>query len=199
VEHPVTEMTTGLDLVRHQLEIAAGNPLPFEQADMAQRGHAIECRVYAEDPEASFYPSPGLVALMKEPAGPGIRNDCGIYQGFEVPMEYDPILSKLISFAESREAARTRMIRALEEYAILGIRTTIPFLLDVVRSEPFSAGRTTTDFVETFFPGWRPSGADSELARIAYIVDEMARGKVRSTAPAAHHPTPWQRLGDWQI
>jgi acetyl/propionyl-CoA carboxylase alpha subunit len=199
VEHPITEMTIGLDLVRHQLEIAAGNPLPFGQKDIVQRGHAIECRIYAEDPEASFYPSPGRVALMKEPAGPGVRNDCGIYQGFEVPMEYDPILSKLVVFGENREAARARMIRALEEYAILGIRTTIPFLLDVVRSAPFTQGKTPTDFIETFFPGWRPSGAQSELARIAYIVDEMEGGPERSAAVAAHRPTPWQRLGDWQI
>jgi acetyl-CoA carboxylase biotin carboxylase subunit len=200
VEHPITEMTTGLDLVRHQLEIAAGNPLPFGQADITQRGHAIECRIYAEDPEASFYPSPGPVVLLKEPSGPGIRNDCGIYQGFEVPMEYDPILSKLVAFAENREAARTRMIRALKAYAILGIRTTIPFLLDVVRSAPFAKGRTSTDFIETFFPGWRPSGAESELARIAYIVDEIERGPEGSAAgSAAHRPTPWERLGDWQI
>jgi acetyl/propionyl-CoA carboxylase alpha subunit len=137
---------------------------------------------------------------MKEPSGPGIRNDCGIYQGFEVPMEYDPILSKLIAFAENREAARTRMIRALEAYAILGIRTTIPFLLDVVRSAPFVKGRIGTDFIETFFSGWRPSGAESELARIAYIVDEMEGGPEGSAAGvAAHRPTPWERLGDWQI
>jgi acetyl-CoA carboxylase biotin carboxylase subunit len=200
VEHPITEMTTGLDLVRHQLEIAAGNRLPFAQKDIAQRGHAIECRIYAEDPEANFYPSPGPVALMKEPAGPGVRNDCGIYQGFEVPIEYDPILSKLVVFGENRDAARARMIRALEEYAILGIRTTIPFLLDVVKSGPFAQGRTGTDFIETHFPGWRPSGAQSELARIAYVVDEMEGGPERSAAGgAAHRPTPWERLGDWQI
>lgn len=200
VEHPITEMTTGLDLVRHQMEIAAGNPLPFGQADIAQRGHAIECRIYAEDPEAGFYPSPGPVALMREPSGPGVRNDCGIYQGFEVPVEYDPILSKLVVFGENREAARTRMIRALEEYAILGIRTAIPFLLDVMRSEPFAQGMTPTDFIETFFPGWHPSGDESKWARIAYVVDEMQGGPERNaTAAAAHRPTPWQRLGDWQI
>jgi acetyl-CoA carboxylase biotin carboxylase subunit len=200
VEHPITEMTTGLDLVRHQLEIAAGNPLPFGQADITQRGHAIECRIYAEDPEAGFYPSPGPVALMREPSGPGVRNDCGIYQGFEVPVEYDPILSKLVVFGEDRNAARKRMIRALEGYAILGIRTSIPFLLDVVRSEPFAQGMTSTDFIETFFPGWRPSGDESEWARIAYVVDEMQDCPQEGrAAAAAHRLTPWQRLGDWQI
>ena len=200
VEHPITEMTTGLDLVRHQLEIAAGNSLPFGQADITQRGHAIECRIYAEDPEAGFYPSPGPVALMREPSGPGVRNDCGIYQGFEVPVEYDPILSKLVVFGENRDAARTRMIRALEEYAILGIRTAIPFLLDVVRSEPFAQGMTSTDFIETFFPGWHPSGDESEWARIAYVVDEMQGCPQKGLADAAaRRLTPWQRLGDWQI
>jgi acetyl/propionyl-CoA carboxylase alpha subunit len=113
VEHPITEVATGIDLVRRQLEIAAGQPLPFGQEAVDPRGHAFECRIYAEDPEAQFFPSPGRILYLKEPAGPGIRLDSGIRAGFEVPVAYDPILGKLIVWAEDREAARRRMIRAL--------------------------------------------------------------------------------------
>jgi acetyl/propionyl-CoA carboxylase alpha subunit len=134
VEHPITEMITGLDIVRLQIEIAAGNPLGFTQKDIAGRGHAIECRIYAEDPEQGFFPSPGKIEFMKEPSGPGIRNDCGIYSGFNVPVEYDPILSKLIVYAGNRKDAIERMTRALSEYVILGVKTPIAFLIDVLKS-----------------------------------------------------------------
>ena len=200
VEHPITEMTTGIDLVRQQLEIAAGTPLPFKQQDITRRGHAIECRIYAEDPEAGFFPSPGLVLFHQEPSGPGIRNDCGIYSGFEVPMEYDPILSKLVVTAGTREAARMRMIRALEIYVILGIRTTIPFLIDVLKSPEFAKGDTYTDFIERHFDNWSQNMEASNLARIAYIVDELTA----STKPSAGLkergcPTPWETLGEWRM
>jgi len=200
VEHPITEMTTGIDLVRLQLEIASGNPLPFGQEDVIQRGHAIECRIYAEDPESNFYPCPGPVLIHRAPAGPGIRNDCGVYEGFEVPMEYDPILSKLVVTAGSREAARRRMIRALESYVILGIRTTIPFLIDVLRSPEFAEGNTYTDFIERHFEGWSPGMEDAALARIAYVVDEFNRaGRAKVTIRERGWPTPWETLGDWRI
>jgi acetyl-CoA carboxylase biotin carboxylase subunit len=200
VEHPITEMTTGIDLVRHQLEIASGKPLTLSQDDLAQRGHAIECRIYAEDPEDHFFPSPGLVAFHREPSGPGIRNDCGIYGGFEVPMEYDPILGKLIVAGESREVARNRMIRALENYVILGIRTTIPFLIDVLRSTQFAQGDTPTDFIHQHFEGWRQGTEDSDLARIAYVVHELTVStRVPAKLKTAGLPTPWQTLGGWRI
>lgn len=201
VEHPITEMTTGMDLVRQQLAIAAGNPLDFTQEEVIKKGHAIECRIYAEDPEADFYPSPGRVLFLREPAGPGIRNDSGIYQGFEVPVEYDPILSKLIIMAGTREAARRRMIRALENYVILGIRTIIPFLIDVLKSEPFAEGRTCTDFIERHFGHWRHETlAASPLAGIAYVVEEMARcGRPSQKAALKGLPTPWETLGEWRI
>ena len=198
VEHPITEMTTGIDLVRCQLEIASGSPLSFRQEDMAQRGHAIECRIYAEDPESSFYPSPGPVLIHREPAGPGIRNDCGVYEGFEVPVEYDPILSKLVVMAGSREAARRRMIRALESYVILGIRTTIPFLIDVLRSPEFVEGNTYTDFIERHFEGWSQGMEDADLARIAYVVDEFSSvGRAKGAVRERGLPTPRATLGDW--
>jgi len=200
VEHPITELTTGIDLVRQQLEIAAGNPLPFTQEDITQRGHAIECRIYAEDPEANFFPSPGTVALYREPCGPGIRNDSGIYEGFEVPMEYDPILSKLIATAQTREAVRLRMIRALKNYVILGIRTTIPFLIDVLSSPEFVKGNTHTGFIDRHFENWSQSKEDEDLARIAYVVEEMtSHGRASAIVSEKGWPTPWETLGEWRL
>ena len=203
VEHPVTEMVTGFDLVRLQLEIAAGNPLPFRQEEITRKGHAVECRIYAEDPESGFFPSPGLILIHREPSGPGIRNDCGIYQGFEVPMEYDPILSKLIVWAEDREKARVRMIRALESYAILGVHTTIPFLIDLLASEEFKNGDTHTEFIEESFADWTMGGDDVDLARMAYVVDELnpkGTKNLRSRGTeSVGIPTPWETLGEWTL
>jgi acetyl-CoA carboxylase, biotin carboxylase subunit len=200
VEHPVTEMTTGIDIVRKQLEIAVGNPLTLKQEDIIQTGHAIECRIYAEDPEANFFPSPGTILVHREPSGPGVRNDCGVYEGFEVPMEYDPILSKLIVTAGTREAARMRMIRALESYVILGIRTTIPFLIDVINSPEFAKGDTCTDFIGRHFEKWSQNMEGADLARIAYVLDELTSVKRPATATKEKGwPTPWETLGEWRI
>jgi len=200
VEHPVTEMTTGIDIVRKQLAIAAGNPLRLKQEDIIQRGHAIECRIYAEDPEANFFPSPGTILVHREPSGPGVRNDCGVYEGFEVPVEYDPILSKLIVIAETREAACRRMIRALESYVILGIHTTIPFLIDILKSPEFAKGDTFTDFIARHFENWSQDMEGADLARIAYVVDELTSVKrPQAEAKEKGWPTPWETLGDWRI
>jgi acetyl/propionyl-CoA carboxylase alpha subunit len=199
VEHPITEMITGLDIVRIQLEVAAGNPLPFCQEDVRSRGHAIECRIYAEDPEKGFYPSPGKIIYMQEPSGPGIRNDSGIYAGFQVPVEYDPILSKLITYAEDRDQAISRMIQALEEYVILGVSTPVPFLIDVLKSEAFARGDTFTDFIEAHFSGWKPNRCDEDAACAAFIIDAMSGGS-KATAASKQESTgssPWQRLGPW--
>ena len=200
VEHPVTEMTTGLDLVREQFHIAAGDPLRFRQEELFQRGHAIECRVYAEDPENSFFPSPGVVLLHREPAGPGIRNDCGIYEGVGVPVEYDPIIGKVIAYGETREASRRRMIRALENYAVLGIRTTIPYLIDILESPEFAAGDLSTDFIERHFQGWRQSAEYADAAKIVHILHDLSSPAKASTGQEAHgRPTPWETLGDWRL
>lgn len=200
VEHPITEMITGLDLVRHQIEIAAGNPLPFEQTDVSSRGHAMECRIYAEDPAAQFFPCPGPVLFYQEPQGPGIRVDGGIYQGFQVPVEYDPILSKLVVWAEDREAAMNRMIRALEKYPILGIQTTVPFLLDLIQSEPFKQGETHTDFIDKHFQQWAPGEQRQDLAAIAYVVDTLTRRLVsRDSREPRGIPSPWETLGEWEL
>jgi len=201
VEHPITEMTTGIDLVRHQIEIAAGQPLTLRQSEISARGHAIECRIYAEDPQNDFFPSPGKIRFMREPGGPGIRNDCGIYTGFQVPVEYDPILSKLVVWAETRELATRRMIRALENYVILGIKTPIPFLIDVLKAEAFQSGATYTDFIAAHFDKWQPAAADNDLARIAYIADAVWARR-RATRPTAdsgpRFASPWETLGHWR-
>lgn len=202
VEHPITEMTTGLDLVRVMIEVAAGAELPFGQDDLAQRGHAIECRVYAEDPEADFFPSPGKLLVHREPTGPGVRNDCGVYEGFEVPMNYDPILAKLVTYGATREDARRRMIRALRNYAVLGVKTSIPFLIDVLESEQFIAGETFTDFIPKHFEGWKQPDEQADLARMAYIVGEMTRAAAPvggGSAKSAGVPSPWQTLGGWRL
>jgi len=200
VEHPVTELTIGPDLVREQLHIAAGDPLRFRQHDLFQRGHAIECRIYAEDPEQSFFPSPGVVLLHREPAGPGIRNDCGIYEGFRVPVEYDPIIGKVIAYGETREASRKRMIRALENYAILGIRTTIPYLIDILQSPEFGAGDLSTDFIERHFQGWRQSVEEADRAKIAYIIHDLTSSVNASTGERSRTlSTPWETLGGWRL
>ncbi|HYQ81920.1 MAG TPA: biotin carboxylase N-terminal domain-containing protein, partial [Anaeromyxobacteraceae bacterium] len=155
VEHPITEAVTGLDLVRCQVEIAAGLPLPFRQEDLSARGHALECRIYAEDPASGFAPSPGRITRLREPQGPGVRVDSGIAAGFEVPVWYDPILAKVVAHAATRDAAIARMERALREYLVEGVATPIPFLLDLLRSEPFRAGRIHTGFVAEHFSDWR--------------------------------------------
>jgi acetyl-CoA carboxylase biotin carboxylase subunit len=201
VEHPITEVTTGLDLVRRQLEIAAEQALPLCQEEIQPRGHAFECRIYAEDPEAQFFPSPGKILYLKEPSGPGIRMDSGIRAGFEVPMEYDPILSKLIVYAETRESARQRMIRALENYVLLGIKTTIPFLLEVFKTAEFREGRTRTDFIDRHFEGWKPERGKADLARIAFAAHDRSRVRTPTgeKASAPDRLSPWQTLGEWRL
>jgi len=202
VEHPVTEMITGIDLVREQIRIAAGEPLPFRQEEIKARGHAIECRIYAEDPERGFLPSPGEILCLREPAGPGVRVDSGIYGGFAVPTAYDPILSKLIVHAEDRPRAVERMIRALEEYVILGVRIPVPFLLDVIKSDFFRRGETHTRLIDERFAGWRPPPGRADLACLAYAAFRMTPGRGGRTGEGREQdrfPTPWETLGNWSL
>jgi len=148
VEHPVTECVTGVDLVRAQLAVAAGEPLPFTQDSLSQRGHAIECRIYAEDPGQGFIPQAGTILLYREPQGPGIRVDSGVAAGSTVSVHYDPMLAKLIVWAESREAARAKALAALREFAILGIRTNIPFMIQLLQHDQFVAATIDTGFLD---------------------------------------------------
>ena len=146
VEHPVTELVAGVDLVQLQIAIAAGVPLPFAQADLTQRGHAIEARIYAEDP-ATFLPSTGRVALFAPAGGPGIRNDAGLESGDEVTVHYDPMLAKLIVAAPDRPAAIARLRSALDDYTVLGVTTNLPLLRAIAAHPDFAAGATHTDFL----------------------------------------------------
>lgn len=200
VEHPVTEMVTGIDLVREQIRIAAGEPLAFRQEDIRPRGHAIECRIYAEDPEKGFLPSPGEILCLKEPAGPGIRVDSGIYGGFTVPTAYDPILSKLIVHAGDRPAAIERMARALSEYCVLGIRTPVDFLLDVIRSDPFRRGQTHTRLIDEHFAGWKSSMERADLACLAYAAARLSPRRAAGAERARDaFASPWETLGGWSL
>jgi acetyl-CoA carboxylase biotin carboxylase subunit len=148
VEHPVTELVTGLDLVQWQVRVAAGQMLPFAQDDINWRGAAIECRLYAEDPEQSFFPSPGEITSLTLPSGPGIRIDSGVYRRWTVPMEYDPLLAKLTAWSENREQAVERLLRALSETHVGGIATNVSFLAQIIDSEEFRAGEIHTGVVE---------------------------------------------------
>jgi acetyl-CoA carboxylase biotin carboxylase subunit len=152
VEHPVTEMVWGVDLVKEQLRIARGERLSFRQEDLRPMGHAIECRIYAEDPARRFAPSPGLIRYINLPQGPGVRNDQGVYAGFTVPVFYDPMLSKLIVHAATREEAIARMKRALTEYRVEGIMTTIPFFTFIMNHPDFIAARFDTGFIDRILP-----------------------------------------------
>ena len=196
VEHPVTEMTTGVDLVQLQIRIAQGEALPLRQADLAQRGHAIECRVYAEDPDAGFLPSPGRISALRVPGGPGVRDDSGVYEGAEVPIHYDPLVSKLVAWAESREDAIARMRRAIAEYRVVGIRTTLPFFDRVLCDPAFVAGDFDTSFAGTLLAraDERPE-RPLEAAAIAGAIrafEERRRSRTRAGSAA---PSAWRAAG----
>ncbi len=205
VEHPVTELTTGVDLVHQQIRIAAGEKLGLKEEELSQRGHAIECRIYAEDPSKNFLPSSGKILYLKEPKGPGVRHDCGIYSGWEVPIYYDPILAKLIVWAETREVACQRMKTALEDYVVLGINTTIRFLRDVISHPRFRDGATTTSFIKNHFDGWKEEGASEDLLRLAVAAaafSDFSRsqaGMVEAATPVKESYSPWKTLGRWRI
>ena len=148
VEHPVTELITGLDLVHLQIHIANGEPLPFTQEEVQIRGHAIECRIYAEDPDNNFFPSPGKITLLLLPSGPGIRRDSGMYEGWTVPMDYDPLLAKLIGYGTDRAQAIGRLRRALNEYFVGGIKTNISLFRRILNDPDFQAARLDTGFLD---------------------------------------------------
>jgi acetyl-CoA carboxylase biotin carboxylase subunit len=185
VEHPITEMVTGIDLVRTQIEVAAGAPLPFSQDDVRQRGWALECRVYAEDPENNFLPAPGRITRLREPGGLGVRNDTGVYEGFEVSIHYDPMISKLVAWGTSRDEAIARMERALSEYVIHGPTTNIEFHRWILKHPRFRAGDFDTRFIEQEFKGL-PAGAEGleRIALAAAAIAALQDNGSRAVAPA---------------
>jgi len=166
----VTEMITGLDLVHLQLRIASGEKLPFRQEDITIRGHALECRIYAEDPDNNFFPSPGKISKLLQPSGPGIREDSGVYEGWTVPLDYDPMLSKLIAYAPDRETAIARMRRALDEYFIGGIKTNLSLFRRILEHPDFIAARIDTGFLDRLLAS-RPvaAGSANRLPEIAAL------------------------------
>jgi len=202
VEHPVTELVTGRDLVHEQLRVAEGNKLSFSQEEIVMRGAAIECRIYAEDSENNFLPSPGRITKLVTPAGPGVRYDSGSYQGWEVPIHYDPLLAKLCVWAETREAAINRLARVLSEYTVEGIRTTVPFFRAVVRNEEFRRGEFDTGFIDRFWAS-RPTVKEpineddatlGDIAAIAAILHARASGS-RQGPSAAATESRWKLYG----
>jgi len=191
VEHPVTEAVTGIDLVREQLRIASGEPLSLRQEDVQWRGWAIECRVYAEDPERNFFPSPGLIRDLHEPQGPGVRVDSGVYQGWEVPIYYDPLIAKLVAFGADRSQAISRLKRAIAEYRIVGVRHNLRFFAEVLSDPDFVAGKLSTRFIEEFnsrrpSAGERPHEcADAIMAAaILAYADQMGAGATLPLHPS---------------
>jgi acetyl-CoA carboxylase, biotin carboxylase subunit len=177
VEHPVTELVTGLDLVHLQIRIAAGEPLPFRQQDITIRGHAIECRIYAEDPDNNFFPSPGRITLLLAPSGPGIRRDSGMYEGWTVPMDYDPLLAKLIGYGTDRDQAISRLTRALSEYFVGGIKTNISLFRRILRNPEFRAAKIDTGFLDRLLKekddAERDARKDPQAEEVAVIAAGM--------------------------
>ncbi len=199
VEHPITEWVTGIDLVHAQLRIAAGERLWLAQEDVRARGHAIECRVYAEDPAAGFLPSPGRVALLREPHGPGLRVDSGLCAGGEVTVHYDPMIAKVSALGADREEARQRLIAALRDYVVLGVTTNTAFLIEVLAHPAFAAGATHTHFLDEHLPAWGPGDAQLASAAIAAALHAML-APARQTATARQRTgTPWDSLGAWRL
>jgi acetyl/propionyl-CoA carboxylase alpha subunit len=203
VEHPITELVTGVDLVRAQVHVAEGHPLPWRQEDLTARGHAIECRICAEDPANGFLPSLGGILLMHEPTGPGVRLDSGVRAGDEVSMHYDPLLAKLCVVAEDRPAAIDRTLQALREFAILGVTTNVAYLADVLRDEVFASGDLDTGFLGERFAGWTgDASGDHDLALAVAAVAEnggITRSASDVTADAPGHATPWNTLGRFRL
>jgi acetyl-CoA carboxylase, biotin carboxylase subunit len=194
VEHPVTEMVTGQDLVQLQIRIAQGEALPFRQEDLVQRGHAIECRVYAEDPDQGFLPSPGRILGLRAPGGPGIRDDSGVFLGYEVPIHYDPLLSKLVAHGADRDQAIARMARAVAEYRIVGIRTTLPLFARVLRNAAFRAGEYDTSFLASLSPE-PPIRERREVAAIAAAIRAFRDRQARVPTPTGAERSAWWQAG----
>ena len=199
VEHPVTELVYGIDLVKEQVRIAAGQPLAWRQEDVRMRGVAIECRIYAEDPANNFFPSPGLITRLQAPAGPGIRRDSGVYEGWRVPLEYDPLLSKLAVWAGNREEAIARMQGALGEYEVQGIQTTIPFFRRILAHPDFVAGQLDTGLIDRVLAAGLmqeepPPGDEPQVALLATLLH--AEQRAAPTRVAVASPSgKWKQAG----
>jgi len=198
VEHPVTELVMGMDLVKEQIQIAAGEKLGWRQEDVRMRGAAIECRIYAEDPTNNFFPSPGYISRLQVPAGPGVRRDSGIYEGWTVPLEYDPLLSKVAAWGTTRAEAIARARRALGEYEVFGIKTNIPFFRRLLEHPEFVAGRLDTGFIDRVLAAGLmeeapPSPEEERVAALAAALH--VGGREEKKAPASTRHSAWKSAG----
>ncbi len=206
VEHPITELVAGIDLVQWQIRIAAGEKFPFTQSDFHQHGHAIECRVYAEDPSNGFLPSTGRLLQFLEPRGPGIRVDSGFKAGSDVTHFYDPLLAKLIVHAENRDAAIQRMQAALHEFIVHGVVTNIDFMQAVLKHEDFTQGKVSTRWVEKtlesggLLPDIQPQSAELQSLIAAALADVVFVGA--KSQPAVSNETdpfnPWKQANSYR-
>ncbi len=201
VEHPITEMVLDIDLVQWQIRVAAGEPLPSWMTERTPRGHAIEARVYAEDPTQDFFPTSGLLLAVFEPRGPGLRIDSGVIAGMEVSPYYDPLLAKIIAYGEDREQARLRLLAALRETAYLGLPTNVPFLVDVLQHPDFIAGRVHTRWVEEVMLPWQPAEPNPWVLAAAGWALRQPTPSVTPSEPAASASNasigPWHQLKAW--
>jgi 3-methylcrotonyl-CoA carboxylase alpha subunit len=206
VEHPITELVTGLDLVKLQIHVASGERLPFRQEDILQRGHAIECRVYAEDPANDFLPATDAILQIVEPQGPGIRVDTGVRTGDEITIHYDPMIAKLIVYGQDRQDAICRIDAALGQYIILGLTTNLRFLRDVINHPDFREGQATTALIERRFAGWRPpdGATPDEVLIAAALSDILAASSTTINSAVGSTPggdvySPWLRADGFRI
>jgi len=197
VEHGVTEMVCGIDIVKWQIRIAYGEDLTLSQKDIKQRGHSIECRIYAEDPSRNFLPTPGIIHKMILPEGPGVRNDVGISEGQEVTSAYDPLLAKLVVWDSNRNSAIGRMDNALANFVILGLITNQPFLRDIMQNKSFQKCSFSTKFVDEHYTNWTYSEVPTELVVAALLGTKSSENQ--SVQKSIRDPySPWNRKGGWR-
>ncbi len=201
VEHPITEMVTGVDLVVEQIRVAAGFKLPDYMYNLTQRGHAIECRIYAEDGENNFMPSTGKILHYSEPVGPGVRVDSGVIAGSEVTIDYDPIMAKLIVHAPDRDSAIVKMIDALNNYKILGVKTSKRFMIECMLHAEFKAGRTYTNFIEQNMSDRNDLNDEviNIAAAVAAVADETSGSFTTGGKSVAKMPSVWEMIGRFEI
>lgn len=202
VEHPITERVVGVDLVKEQIKVAQGEKLTLKQEDLEQLGHAIECRIYAEDPQKNFMPSPGVIKHITEPLGLGVRHDGYVYEGYEIPIHYDPMISKLIVWARTRDEAIARMKRALYAYKITGVKTSIPFLARIMENDDFKKGNYNTHFIEKnleFLMEKEPCGNRCQdialLAAYIHYKNKIEKSLPESSKNGGEEKNAWRDFG----
>ncbi len=195
VEHGVTEMVCGIDIVKWQIRVAQGESLTFSQKDIKQRGHSIECRIYAEDPSRGFLPTPGFIRKMILPEGPGVRNDVGVSEAQEITSSYDPLLAKLVVWDSDRGSAIQRMDLALSNFVILGLITNQPFLRDIMKNESFQKASFSTNFIDENFKDWDFPALDPQVLALALLSSKASQAQISSSAESY---SPWSNNRGWR-